>query len=205
MPELELKETQYSQYFWNITISIIFIAILFLLMSMSDILDTGILMKISPFHFIVVTLEKFRLTRLFVADHITEWLRDLCMKKVFVKDEMTGDMYMRCEKPIKGIRRIGIDLLECPWCMGIWMALISLVLYYLAITEVFFLSWIILLIFAVAGFSEIIYASIVALMAPHEGGAYLVDQRGVNILSGQRHKSAPNVCTDCGGGVGNGK
>ena len=60
MPELELKETQYSQYFWNITISIIFIAILFLLMSMSDILDTGILMKISPFHFIVVPLATFR-------------------------------------------------------------------------------------------------------------------------------------------------
>ncbi len=79
------------------------------------------------------------------------------------------------------------------------MALLSITLYYLAISNAFFLSWIILLIFAVAGFAEIIYASIVALMAPHEGGAYLVDQRGVNILSGQRHKGTSNVCTDCGG------
>lgn len=198
MPELELKETRYSQYFWNITISIAFLALLFLIIYMGDLLDISILVKISPFHFIIIALATFRLTRLFVADHITEWLRDLCMKKVFVKDELTGNTYMRCEKPIKGIRRIGIDLLECPWCVGIWMALLSLFLYYLAISGIFFLSWVILLIFAIAGFAEIIYASIVALMAPHEGGAYLIDQRGVNILSGQKQKSSPNVCTDCG-------
>ncbi|MBI3634275.1 MAG: DUF1360 domain-containing protein [Candidatus Yonathbacteria bacterium] len=198
MNNLELKETRYNQYFWNIIISIIFVGILFYVVSMSEVFDVRALAQISPFHFIIIALATFRLTRLLVADHITEWLRDLCMEKVFVKDPLTGATYMRCEKPIKGIRLIVSNLLGCPWCMGIWMALISLALYYSAIMEIFSLAWVILLIFAVAGAAEIIYASIVALMAPHEGGSYLVDQRGVNILSGQRRESAPNVCADCG-------
>ena len=198
MNKLELKETRYSQYFWNIIISIVFVTLFVFVVYMEGPLNMSVLLEIPPFHFILITIATFRLTRLFVADHITEWLRDLCMEKVFVKDEATGATYMRCEKPIKGIRRIATDLLGCPWCMGIWMAVVSLTLYYLAITDIFSFAWIILLIFAVAGVAEIIYASIVALMAPHSGGAYLVDQRGVNILSGQRHEPSPNVCTDCG-------
>lgn len=198
MDKLELKETRYSQYFWNIIISIVFVGILVFIISVGDIFEVSALAHISPFHFIIVALATFRLTRLLVADHITEWLRDLCMEKVFEKDPLTGAIYMRCEKPIRGIRRIASDLFGCPWCMGIWMALASLALYYSAVMEIFSLAWVILLIFAVAGFAEIIYASIVALLSSHEGGSYLVDQRGVNLLSGQKHKSTPNVCTDCG-------
>lgn len=198
MPALELKETKNSLYFWNIIITIIFVI---LLIKATDIIGTEAIhtiSRISPFHFIIVALATFRLTRLFVADHITEWLRDLFMEKVFVKDELSGNTYVRFNKPTKGFRRICTDLLECPWCMGIWMALVSLALYTLAMMEIFSLAWAILLIFAVAGTAEIIYASIIALMAPHEGGSYLVDHRGINLLSGQRRETAPNVCTDCG-------
>ena len=201
MDNLESKEKKDNQHFWNIVFSLIFLTLIAYAVSLGRADEVRAFVRISPFHFIIIILATFRLTRLFVADHITEWLRDLSMKNVIVKDSHTGTDYVRCEKPSKGVRRLISDLFGCPWCMGVWMAFVSLVLYYVAMAEDLPFAWIVLLIFAIAGAAEVVYALIVALMAPHAGGSFLLDQRGINLLSGQKHEQAPNVCTDCGGDV----
>lgn len=207
MNDLELKVTRSSLYFWNIVITIIFIALLIKV----DILvgDTflTVFADIPPYHFIIIAFAIFRLTRLLVADHITQWLRDLCMESVMVKDALTGAMLVRCEKPIRGFRRLISDLLGCPWCVGVWVAFATLILYYLAAVESFSLGWIIILIFAFAGAGELVYAVVVALLSPHTVVNTLPLSTACNLLGDQQKKqpsppvqitTTPNLCINCG-------
>lgn len=206
MNELELKVTRNSLYFWNIVATIIFIALLIKINIFAGDQLMYVFTRISPFHFVIISFAIFRLTRLLVADHITQWLRDLCMKTVNVKDPLTGALFVRCEKPIKGIRRLISDLLGCPWCVGVWVAFATLVLYYLAAVGVFSLGWMIILIFAFAGAGELVYAVVVSLLSPHTTINNLPLSTACNLLGGeQKHPSqvsqpvsVPGVCIDCG-------
>lgn len=205
MPELELKKTRDSLYFWNIVATIIFLALIVKIMMIGGIGAVRIIANMSPFHFLVVSFATFRMTRLLVADHITQWMRDLCMESVAVKDPLTGAVFVRCEKPVKGLRRLISDLLGCPWCVGVWMAFVAVILYYLAAIEFTPFAWIIIIVFAIAGAAELIYAIVVALLAPHVVMGFPMDQKGSNLLGGQKRPSIPqpqvpsaNVCTECG-------
>lgn len=201
MNELELKKTRDSLYFWNIVATIVFLVLLVKVIAIGGIDAMRTIAEMSPFHFLILSFATFRLTRLFVADHITQWMRDLCMKSVHVKDPLTGAVFVRCEKPVAGLRRLVSDLLGCPWCVGVWMAFITVILYYVAAIEVVPLAWIILMVFAIAGAGELIYAVVVALLAPHVMMGFPMDQKGSNLLGGTKRVSSQNVnvCTDCGG------
>lgn len=205
MPELELKETRNSLYFWNIIATIVFVVVAVKAVDIVGIEAVRTISHISPYHFLLVSLATFRMTRLLVADHITQWLRDLCMKSVTVNDPMTGAVFVRCEKPTKGLRRLISDLLGCPWCVGVWVAMVAIVLYYMAVTELFSISWIIILVFAIAGAGELIYAVVVALLAPHMVMEFPMKQKGSNLLGGSKRAqpsdSTVDVCTDCGVGA----
>ena len=206
MDELELKETRNSLYFWNIIATIVFIILVVNVVEFIGINAVRVIARISPFHFLLVSFATFRLTRLFVADHITQWMRDMCMKRISVKDPLTGEVFVRCEKHTKGLRRLVSDLLECPWCVGVWMAMAVIALYYVAAVEVFPVAWIIIIVFAVAGGAELIYASVVALLAPHIDMGFPMNQKGANLLGGQKRSTlvtnpVPNVCTECGVGA----
>lgn len=201
MHELELKETRNSLYFWNIITTIIFAVLIVKIVDAIGIEAVRTIASISPYHFILVSFATFRLTRLFVADHITQWLRDLCMKSVTVKDPLTGVTFVRCEKPIKGLRLLISDFLGCPWCVGVWMALVSIILYYVATIELFPVAWLIILVFATAGAGELVYAATVALLAPHMIMGFPLDQKGANLLGGAKRPQevlSANVCEECG-------
>jgi hypothetical protein len=58
--------------------------------------------RISWFNFFVLILATFRLTQLFVYDLVTDYIRDFFKKR----------------------SRTISEVLYCPWCTGIWMALI---------------------------------------------------------------------------------
>ncbi len=205
MPEIELKETRNSLYFWNIATTIVFAILLIKVVDIVGIEAVRTISHISPYHFILVSFATFRMTRLLVADHITQWLRDLCMKSVTVKDPLTGAVFVRCEKSTKGLRRLISDLLGCPWCMGVWMAMVAIVLYYVAVSELFPVAWIVILVFAIAGAGELVYAVIVALLAPHMVMEFPMSQKGSNLFGGlkrsQPSSDSANVCTDCGVGA----
>ena len=92
--------------------------------------------QITIFDFLLLGLATFRMTHLLVYDHITGYIREY-----FAKFE-------------KGPGKTLSNLLSCPWCTGIWMALTAAFFYILTP-----LTWYIVFIIALAGiaiFFEII-------------------------------------------------
>ncbi len=89
---------------------------------------------ISILDLFLILLATFRLTQYFVYDKSAQFFRDL-----FV------DGPHKIPPPY-GIRRSLYDLLSCPWCTGMWVALCVVFIYFLIPS-----AWIIILIFAMAG------------------------------------------------------
>lgn len=103
-----------DQYFWNFVFSVFFLV---LIVMGAIILDTESripLDELSLVDFTLITLASWRLTRLFVYDAITKFIREQFwdVKKVGRSFEL--------EKPKTGPRRTLADLLSCPWCFGVW-------------------------------------------------------------------------------------
>lgn len=122
MPPASEKE----QYLWNFLFTVAFIATISVL---AYILYSD--QKIRPvplFDFALLVLATFRLIRLFMHDHITNYIRD------FFNTFEAG--------PGKTIS----ILLSCPWCTGVWMAFFISFFYFL--TPFF---WYPLFVIALAG------------------------------------------------------
>lgn len=97
---------------WNIIFSIVFLALFFL--SAIVIEKTGRLMTLSLFELTIITLATFRLIRLVVYDKVMIWFRE-----IFDIKEPTG-LFATLK-----------DLTSCPWCFGVWAALLTFVLYFI--------------------------------------------------------------------------
>lgn len=93
--------------FWNIIFSLFFLALIglsFLYLSDAGKLTTAIVWT----DLVLLSLATFRLVRLFTYDHITAFLRD------WVRPAKDGTFL--------GTVR---DLLNCPWCTGVWFAFLA--------------------------------------------------------------------------------
>ena len=84
--------------------------------------------SITPLGFLIVSLATFRLIRLFVYDTVTSYIHD----------------YLR--KFDRGPKKTLKSLLSCPWCTGIWMALLVGFLYFLSPV-----TWFFIFVLALAG------------------------------------------------------
>lgn len=67
---------------------------------------------IRPFDFVILSLAVFRLIRLITYDSVTECVRRYCSKFE------------------SGPRKTIFDLIDCPWCTGVWAALSVAILYF---------------------------------------------------------------------------
>ena len=101
---------------------------------------------IPVFDLILITLATFRLTRLFVYDKITRFLRDT-FQHVEETYSQEGVTYVTKVERTSGPLRTAYELLICPWCFSIWAALFVLYGYFIA-TELF---WLPILILAISG------------------------------------------------------
>jgi hypothetical protein len=112
-----------DQYFWNFVFSVFF----FILVVMGAIiLETEsriVLDELSTVDFVLMTLATWRLTRLFVYDNITKFIREQFWDVVKVGKGYT------LEKPKVGPRRTMADLFSCPWCIGVWAAAVVIFFY----------------------------------------------------------------------------
>lgn len=113
---------------------------------------------LTVFDFFILVLAVFRLTRLFVYDGIMQYVRDFCLIQEHVTDAVTGKEKIICREPTVGIRKVIADLLKCPWCVGVWLSAVVIVLY---ITVP--LSHLLIFILAVAGFATFIQITINAI------------------------------------------
>ena len=137
-----------DQYFWNFVFSVFF----FILVVMgSIILETESrinLDELSTVDFVLMTLASWRLTRLFVYDNITKFIREQFWDVV-----KAGKGYT-LEKPKVGPRRTMADLLSCPWCIGIWAA--ATVIFFYLVTPYATYPIMLLALSAVATFLQLL-------------------------------------------------
>lgn len=129
----------------------------------------GIPTAISEFEFVLLSLAVFRVVRLFAYDKITEWLRD-----IFYDVEVQTEEVIRT-KPLRGVRRTIIDLLLCPWCLGVWASLFITFLYFYTP-----FAWFPVVMLAIAGVGSLfaIFANLIGWYA--EGRKREVEGRSVN-------------------------
>lgn len=128
-----------KQYFWHFLTMSLYLDLIFISLYILIKLDR-FSTKIPVFDLVIMSFAVFRLTRLFTNDIITDFIRDY-----FNKFE-------------KGLFKSASQLINCPWCTGIWMAFIVGFFYFLTP----FAFYIIFLI-ALAGIGSLIY-SVVRIM-----------------------------------------
>ncbi|EKE29881.1 MAG: hypothetical protein ACD_2C00081G0003 [uncultured bacterium (gcode 4)] len=134
-PILEAK----NGYFWHISLFTLY-PILYIVI-VSYLYSRGIIISdISFLDFSLLVLSTFRVTRLFVYDHITDFIRDyLSTFNTWLWKSLS-------------------ELINCPWCTAVWVAMFLVFLY--ALTP---LSWLFLLILAVdwaVWFLQVAYKSV---------------------------------------------
>jgi len=137
-----------DQYFWNIIFTLFFLV---MVVCGAVILDTEAYRQVREltwFDFTLMTLATWRLTRLFVYDAVTKWLREQFWDARRTKSGVV------LEKPKTGPRRTLADLFSCPWCIGLWAA--TTVSFFYLLTPLALYPILFLAIAAVASYLQIL-------------------------------------------------
>lgn len=118
-----------DQNFWNLIFSVLY-AVLLALSIWYFYAQYRMVPRYMPIEdFFLVSLAIFRITRLFVYDKITQFLRDAFMRSRELIGE-DGRVYIERVPYARGPLRTISDLLQCPWCTGMWAALVVVFFYY---------------------------------------------------------------------------
>lgn len=138
-----------NYYIWSFVFGVFFLIFVGMLLV---ILDTEARMtyeEFTPFHFVLLTLATWRLTRLITHDHITAFIREQVydVKKVGRKVTLA--------RPGVGPRRVLADLFGCPWCVSIWSA--TILGFAFLVWEPFFYITLLLALSAVATAAQVFF------------------------------------------------
>jgi hypothetical protein len=170
-----------EQNIWNAALTLLFV--LCIALSYLSLVQSGVPHAIPTFDALLLALATFRLTRLFVYDHITQWIRDL-----FLQVRVTNGSIVR-EKPERGVRRTIATLLDCPWCLGMWAAYVLTYLYFLTPH-----TWFFVLVLAIAGLGTLLQ-----LLANLVGRS--AEYKKMQLTTPRQVSERPMTCYDCGSGV----
>lgn len=110
---------------WNIVASVFFVGLCLVMYFVFIRLQPVFSLEyITTFDLIILALATHRLVRLFIYDNITlfirEWFMDLHVEGGVYK-------YMNSKNSFKLTMH---KLLNCPWCLGVWVAFVSAFLYF---------------------------------------------------------------------------
>ena len=119
--------------FWNFIFSLILVFLAIYISYKIFETNSDLIVNLGFFEFFVISLATFRLIRLFTYEKIMNFIRNF--------------LAMRKSKFMLTIN----ELLICPWCTGIWMALLVIALYFLIP-----LGKILVFILAIAGAGSLI-------------------------------------------------
>jgi hypothetical protein len=101
------------------------------------------------FDAVLMAFAAFRITRLIVYDKIARWFRELFADtREYEKD---GVAWIEVRPYGSGLRHTIHDLLQCPWCIGFWSALIIAFCYF-----IFPWAWFVIFFLALAGAGSIL-------------------------------------------------
>ncbi|EJL43051.1 DUF1360 domain-containing protein [Brevibacillus agri] len=105
---------------------------------------------ISWIDLVILVLASFRLTHLIVYDEITSFLRKPFFTVVYEADA-SGQMNRQYRFKGGKVRRWIGELLSCHWCMGMWVAVLTVAVYAYVPA-----AYPILLLLAIAGAAAVI-------------------------------------------------
>lgn len=137
-----------DQYFWNFVFTVFFVILVVMGTIILETESRITLIDISLTDYILITLATWRVTRLFVYDTVTKWIREQ-----FWDVKKVGKGY-QLDKPKVGPRRTLADLFDCPWCVGVWAAAIITFFYLLTPYMIFPVAF--LAVSAVATFLQLL-------------------------------------------------
>lgn len=137
-----------DQYFWNFVFSVFFVILVVMGTIILETESRITLVDISLTDYILITLATWRVTRLFVYDAVTKWIREQ-----FWNVKKIGKGY-QLEKPKTGPRRTLADLFDCPWCVGVWAA--ATVTFFYLLTPYMIFPVALLAVSAVATFLQLL-------------------------------------------------
>jgi len=179
---METKRHKEDQNLWNFIFSLFFIAVLVGAEIVMKQERGGYLVSVPWFDAVMMAFASFRVTRLVVYDKITRWFRELFAD---VREyEEGGVTWVEIRPWGSGFRHTIYDLLQCPWCIGFWSALVIVFCYF-----VFSWAWSVIFFLAVAGAGSLLQlwangigwrAENLKIDAQDKGAA---SQRDVNRLS----------------------
>lgn len=198
MSEINSKKVLYNQHMWNIIFLILSIIAFCVFVRFFGSNAADALTGMTVLQFVVLALATFRLTRLFVSDHIMQWLRDMFFVITEESNPETGTMMLVRTKPARGLRRLMADLLGCSWCVGVWMAFLVVVLYVAVVLDFFAIGRAILYIFAFAGAASFLQALTGFFVAPRAPDVSYTQSTTASGSGEGKQKTPPNVCTECG-------
>lgn len=117
---------------WNFLFSIFFVVVLVGALWYMREVRGGFLVYVPPFDVLLMAFATFRITRLIVYDKIARWFRGLFCRE--------GGFFETVQ-----------DLLGCPWCIGIWAALLVTFCYF-----VYAWAWSVIFFLALAGMGSLL-------------------------------------------------
>jgi hypothetical protein len=162
-----------DQDFWNVIYSALFLVFCFVLVKILISVRGSLPTVISLFDVALITLATFRLTRLFVYDKITRFVRDF----FFLAPESyteEGVTYFAKKERMHGPLRTVYELLTCPWCFSVWAATVVVFFYFLSPT-----AWLPILILAISGVASVMQITANAIGWAAENGKIKATKSGV--------------------------
>lgn len=136
-----------EQYIWQLVFGVFFAMVVIMGAIILSTESRIPLTALTPLDLVLITLASWRLTRLFLYDSITRFIREQ-----FYDVEVSGRGYM-LEKPKAGARRVLNELFTCPWCFGLWAA--TIVSFFYLLTPIAIFPVVLLAISAVASMLQI--------------------------------------------------
>lgn len=115
-----------SYYLWSVVFGVFYIALLAMALIILDTEARLTMVELTSWEYILLGLASWRLTRLFVDDTITAFIREQFY------DRKTVGRKVALVQPKSGPRRVLADLFACPWCTSIWTASLLVFMYFLA-------------------------------------------------------------------------
>lgn len=122
-----------EEHRWNAWYSLGFVVLIFVMAGFVWLVDERFPESIDLFDFLLLSLATFRLVRLVVYDRVALFVREY---------------FGHAES---GPKKVASDLLNCPWCFGMWAGAFVVFFYY-----VMPMAWFVILILAVSGVASFI-------------------------------------------------
>jgi len=135
---------------WNIVAIGIFVILTLLAIRCLDARDIQ-LQYLSLGDFMILALAIMRVIRLIAYDNITLFLREAFLDVKTVRYAEEGEEFIERVPSENSLKRTISKLLNCPWCLGVWVALFVL---YFAL--VYPSLWIIFVLLALSGVASLI-------------------------------------------------